>query len=369
MSADEQAAILNPLRAVASAAGAVGRADGASILAGIQIDAPSRTVSVYLTDLAQENDFRAAMRRVEGAVDLGPLRFKQGLYTLTSLRAAADALAGSGSGSSVESVVVAPDGSSLRVPARDVGRAGQAMASLSKRVGSIPTIVEPVAADVTSLSRRRDTPSWISGEAITYSGTSQATIYDCTSGLPARRNSDGRNFLITAGHCYGDGATVYTGWENGGRNLIGTVVGRSNLYDAIAIDAGGGTTLSQEWDGPAEGAAGQRVYDVSGTAWSYSGDMACHDGYTTGIKCGLLVTSGYITWTDPQGIGHAGVEAHQVDGQLAGQGGDSGGLVFALISGSSRQARGIVSTRYNYEWLRWTEAPPILSTFGLSLAP
>jgi hypothetical protein len=42
--------------------GAVGRADGASILAGIQIDAPSRTVSVYLTDLAQENDFRAAMR-------------------------------------------------------------------------------------------------------------------------------------------------------------------------------------------------------------------------------------------------------------------------------------------------------------------
>jgi hypothetical protein len=89
-----------------------------------------------------------------------------------------------------------------------------------------------------------------------------------------------------------------------------------------------------------------------------------------GIRCGLLVTSGYITWTDPvNGVTHAGVEAHQVDGGLAGLGGDSGGLVFALIASNSRQAREIVSARHNYENLRWTEAPPILSTFGMYLAP
>lgn len=373
MSPDDQAAILDPLRVVAHAAGAVGRAQGASVLAGIQIDAPSRTVTIYLTDLKQQAGFLAAMQKTDTAIDLGPARFKQGNYTVEALKAAADELISQQKQSnlSIESVVVSPDGSALRVRAYEVAAAVRGLASLATAIGSVPTVVEKAAADVTNLSRRRDTPYWISGEAISWSGTTQTSSYDCTSGLPARRNSDGRSFLITAGHCYGDGATIYTGWEGGGRNLIGTVAARNNLYDAIAVDTGGtGATLSQEWDGPAEGAPSQHVYDVSGTAWSYSGDMTCQDGFAIGIRCGLLVTSGYITWADPvNGVMHAGVEAHQVDGGLAGLGGDSGGLVFALIGSDSRQARGIVSARYNYENVRWTEAPPILSTFGMYLAP
>jgi hypothetical protein len=220
----------------------------------------------------------------------------------------------------------------------------------------------------------RDTPSWISGEALGYSGTSgNGRGYECTSGLPARRSSDGRSFLITAAHCpFADGATVYTGWEGGGRNVVGTAAVRDNLYDAVAIDTGNtGQTASREWDGPAEGAFGQHVYDVAGIAWSFTGDMACQDGFTSGVKCGLLVTSGYVEWVDlDNDFLHVGVEAHQVDGQLAGQGGDSGGLVFALTSASPpRQARGIVSFRRNYEWIRWTEAPAILSALGMYLAP
>jgi hypothetical protein len=199
-------------------------------------------------------------------------------------------------------------------------------------------------------------------------------VNDCTSGLPLRRNSDGRSFLVTAGHCYGDGETVYTGWEGGGRNLIGYLTYRSLLYDAVAIDTGyTGETASQEWDGPGVGAPTQHVYDVDGSDWSYTGDMTCQDGYNVGIRCGLLVISGFLYWNDPtSGVQHAGVEAHQVDGMTAGYGGDSGGLVFALVNangGVTRQARGIVSMRRDWDYLRWTEAPPIMSSFGMYLAP
>jgi hypothetical protein len=72
------------------------------------------------------------------------------------------------------------------------------------------------------------------------------------------------------------------------------------------------------------------------------------------------------------GVTHIGVEAVQVDGQVAGWDGDSGGLVFALVAangGTGRQARGIVSLRYDWVTLRWTEAPAIMSSFGMYLAP
>lgn len=153
---------------------------------------------------------------------------------------------------------------------------------------------------------------------------------------------------------------------------LGYVAYRSDLNDAVAIDTGDtGETASQEWDGPGEGAAPQHVYDVDGSNWSWAGDMTCQDGFNVGIRCGLLVTDGFLYWNDPtNGIQHAGVEAHQVDGMVAGWGGDSGGLVFALVNGgTSREARGIVSMRHDWENLRWTEAPPIMSAFEMYLAP
>jgi hypothetical protein len=375
MSPTEQAGILDPLRAVASAAGTVGRAQGADVLSGIQIDAPSSTVSIYLTDLKQQAGFLAAMGRANPSIDAKYARFKQGSYTITQMKAAAENLIGQKrTDLSIESVALRADGSALEVRAYNVTQTRQALATLSDAIGSIPTVLEQASADVTNLSRTRDTPRWISGEALTWNGTPSQYWYDCTSGLPLRRNSDGRSFIVTAGHCYPDGATVYTGIQSGGRNLIGYVTMRDNLRDAIAVDTGStGVTATYEWDGPAEGANTQHVYDVAGADWSYSGDMTCQDGFAIGIRCGLLVTNGLIYWNDPtNGIQHAGVEAHQVDNGLAGLGGDSGGLVFALVSangGTSRQARGIVSARYNWENLRWTEAPPIMSSFGMYLAP
>ncbi|MEV8512750.1 hypothetical protein [Dactylosporangium sp. NPDC051484] len=77
---------------------------------------------------------------------------------------------------------------------------------------------------------------------------------------------------------------------------------------------------------------------------------------------------GFASWTGSNGVGHRGVEATQVNGSTAGRGGDSGGLVFVLKAGNIREARGIVSNGGGTT-LRWTEAPYIFSTFGMSLAP
>jgi hypothetical protein len=80
------------------------------------------------------------------------------------------------------------------------------------------------------------------------------------------------------------------------------------------------------------------------------------------------VNNDFVTWTGSNGVTHDGVEAHQVNGGTAVRGGDSGGLVFALLSGNVRQARGINSFGGG-TLLRWTEAPFIFSTFSMSLAP
>jgi hypothetical protein len=84
----------------------------------------------------------------------------------------------------------------------------------------------------------------------------------------------------------------------GGRNYVGYVVGRDDWTDTVLIYTGDtGWTASQEWDGPGENAAGQHVYDVTEDAdYSYIGDMTCQDGFSIGIRCGLLVTNGYAYW-------------------------------------------------------------------------
>jgi hypothetical protein len=368
----EQTAIFKPLRTVANAAGAVGRTDRTDVYSGLRIDAPSGTVTVYLTDLAHKAEFLAAVQRRDPAADVRLVRFVRGAYTYANLKAATSALTQRQKEAdlTIDSVAVRGDGSGLRVQARDVARAKRALGGSTNAVAvagrSVPVVVEATQAG-SDLSRLRDSPQWISGAALTQTSDAQARGWTCTSGLPARRNSDGRSFLITAAHCYGNGATVFTGWQNGGRNRIGVVTNRAGFDDAIAIDTSStGTTASREWDGPPGGP--YQVLDVTGTALSWNGDMTCQDGYTSGIVCGLLVEDDYIEWTGSDGVLHRGVQARQVNGSTAGRGGDSGGLVFALEPGNIREARGQVSFGGGTT-LRWTEAPFILSTLGMSLAP
>jgi hypothetical protein len=156
---------------------------------------------------------------------------------------------------------------------------------------------------------------------------------------------------------------VYTGWENNGRNFIGTVTARNDLWDAAVIDTSStGTTAGLEWDG----VVSYFYLAVDSSAYSHNGDSVCQDGFTDGVICGIKVNKQDLYWTGSNGIRHRGVEGHN-PGLTAVQVGDSGGLVFA-ITGNTRQARGIVS--YGGENLiRWTEVLDIYHSHGLKLAP
>ncbi|MFB7946434.1 hypothetical protein ACFC6L_16130 [Kitasatospora phosalacinea] len=371
LSADDQAARLNPLRALADAAAAVGREKYAGIYSGLEIDAGAGTVVIYLTDRSQAARFLAAAKAADGGADTTLARIKQGKHTRQAMHEARDRLIGAEGqlGYRIESISVPPDGSTLHLGVTQAEASKRSARSTAAVAGprsaaelSGVETVETTTGATADASRYRDSPSWIAGEYIT--DNSKA----CTSGVPTRRVSDGRSILITAAHCFPDGASVYTGWENGGRNYIGKVSGRANTWDAIAIDTTGtGPTAGLEWDGPVSSSF---VLSLTSSAYSYNGDYVCHDGYRSGVVCNIKVVADDITWTGENGVNHRGVQGRQVDGGTAVQGGDSGGLVFS-ITGSTRQARGIVSggDKNNNSVMVWTEVTDVFNTFGLQLAP
>lgn len=372
MSPAEQGLLLQPLREIANAAGAVGAASHSDVFSGLELDGTTGTVKIYLTNLGAAKGFLAAVRKTDPTIEADRIELKQGRHTLSELKSAGERLISEQQRTdlSIESVAVPADGSGLTVRARDVVRAAEALtpSAVARRpvadLVGVPTVIEPASA-MTDASRRRDTPQWISGAALSKSGTTQSNGYDCTSGLPARRKSDGRSFLITAGHCFANSVTIYTGWESGGRNKIGVTTTRSDYYDAVAIDTSStGTTASRTWDGKS---GNYTVNDVTSSALSYTGDWVCQTGYTSGVVCGIQVTTSWLTWVGSNGITHGGVEALQRDGITACRPGDSGGLVFN-VSANVRQARGIVSQCGGTK-ARWTEAPAIFNILGMSLAP
>ncbi|MCX5065577.1 S1 family peptidase [Micromonospora lupini] len=372
MSPSEQGVLLQPLRAIADAAASVGARSHSGVFSGLELDGTTGTIKIYLTDLSATKSFLAAVRKTDPTIEADRIELKQGRHTLGELKAASERLISEQQRTdlSIESVAVPADGSALTVRARDVVRAAEALtpSAVARRpvadLVGVPTVVEPAPA-MADVSRRRDTPQWISGEALSASGTTQSEGYDCTSGLPARRNSDGRSFLITAGHCFANSVTVYTGWESGGRNKIGVTTTRSDYYDAVAIDTSStGTTASRTWDGKS---GNYTVNDVTSSGLSYAGDWVCHTGYVSGVVCGIQVTKSWLTWVGSNGVTHGGVEGLQRDGLAAARPGDSGGLVFN-VSANVRQARGIVSASGG-SMARWTEAPAIFNILGMSLAP
>jgi hypothetical protein len=151
----EQAAILDPLRAVANAAATVGRGRGSDVFGGVQIVGPSRLVIVYLTDLDRRDEYVAQMREVDPGLDLTPARFRLSRFSLLALTGAAMTLfrALSAANLPIDSVVVAPDGSGLRVRAHDVARVESWLAASKAEIGLIPVVVEP-AGEVDDLVNR-----------------------------------------------------------------------------------------------------------------------------------------------------------------------------------------------------------------------
>ncbi len=149
MAPAEQAKLLDPLRALANAAGEAGRAGQADIYAGVELNAGTHTVNIYLTDRSKAKRFLAAVKAVDPGIDINLARIQQAKYTRQTLREARERVlrARGEFGNELDSVSVPPDGSGLRIGVKNIEHAKQQVAASRALSAADPagvdTVLEP----------------------------------------------------------------------------------------------------------------------------------------------------------------------------------------------------------------------------------
>jgi len=177
-------------------------------------------------------------------------------------------------------------------------------------------------------SRRDDVPSYYGGGGITQGGGL------CSSGY-AVQNGVGTRFMVTAGHCYADGATVLT---ESGANTYGTVSNRrlpSVTGGAQDMELIGGQLYSgRVFLGGVTSTTSGRVVGA-GAAFEGFADY-CTSGRTTGENCGHTAVD-----IDGQVCTASGCKSPVIvyNGGTLPQGGDSGGA-FYVKTGTDLWIRG-----------------------------
>ncbi|MBU7600361.1 S1 family peptidase [Streptomyces sp. P38-E01] len=170
--------------------------------------------------------------------------------------------------------------------------------------------------------------SVLPGSKMTYSGSGGY----CSVGYGAKDDS-GKDFLVTAGHCIGEGDQLL---NNGGQ--FATAEDTRFAIGTDSVDMGiaaleSGASISTDVDTYGNGSV-----SVQGGERALPGADLCKGGATTGWTCGKVqeydVT---VTYTDPSG-GPDTVVTGLGRSTVCTEGGDSGG---AYISGS--QAQGMTS--------------------------
>jgi hypothetical protein len=387
-----QAALLDPLRAVAGALVDVGRGSGAAVFTSVDIDANHDVVNLYLTDPARANSFVRAARSADSSIDTGLIRIHRATFSLAAMDLALKAFLAKRHSYAVYAVSPAPDGSGLRI---EVDRKAVAIASGDNGAAFEPyktaTTVGVSAAPVVPRVTRSFTPgsarhtksaSWnnvkwhdyspfIGGDVIT-NGSGH-----CTTGLPAVRRRDKHPVMVTAAHCFRVGQRVYTAagttWAWSNRrigNYVGTVTSRNTRWDAEILD--GTKNNADESDV-------NRWIPLTSVGYSYLGDWVCHSGARSAsmghsTPCGIKVTSQDL-WFPIGGYYARGVEGVDVVHGWGSVNGDSGATVWAATGrANARQARGIVSSggldqTDDQRRVDWTEAIDIFKAYRLELNP
>jgi hypothetical protein len=169
-----------------------------------------------------------------------------------------------------------------------------------------------------TFNRRDDSPPFWGGGGIR-SGSAL-----CSSGYTVR-NAAGTRFMITAGHCFANGATVRT--ESGAR-VYGTVSGRrlptvtGGTSDLEQV--GGQSYAGRVFTG---GVTSSTSIPVVAAGTAYVGyTNYCHSGRTTGEQCGHTANS--ITAQVCTATGCKSPVIAYTGGTVQ-QGGDSGGAFYA----------------------------------------
>lgn len=368
MTPERQGAVLEPLRLAADAAAQVGLTTRADIYTQVEMASDYRALKVYLTDVGQGPAFLAAVRAVNPKVDTRLITVVQGRKSRQQLRQAISDIttrtdlpfrvglaSSSVDGGTIELAVDDPKAATAYLASPDVVRRRAATGTTEIRVKQAPSGSKP-------LSRWNDTSPFYAGAALGPASGGQSW---CTSGIPAISTWDGRQWLVTAGHCYNVGAQV----SAAGGNYIGQVKFKRPEFDAAFIET---PTNRWTWDGV--DAAGYTRY-LNGVRNVAVGDFTCQLGYNSKVVCNIrTVYSGNASWP-VDGTTVWGSYGVPHNGGVVGRGGDSGGPVITINDASSRQLNGIVS----YGWgcgtggcttaLGWIDVWSIFNGFAIKLNP
>ena len=387
-----QAALLDPLRAIAGALSNVGKGSGAHVFTSVGIDANHDVVNLYLTDTRRAADVIQEAKSTEPSIDTNLIRVHKATYTLAALDVARTAYLAKPHPYAVYAVSPALDGSGLQIEVDNTATAIKTDGTdvANKPIGAATPNVNRAASTASTVARSfikesarhvksaawntvkwHDSSPFIGGDFIT-NGTGR-----CTTGLPAVRKSDGRPVMVTAAHCFGVGQRVYTAagttwsWPNGLLgNYVGTVTSRNTGWDAELLVGANNNADESDVNG---------WVPLTSVQYSYLGDWVCHSGARSAslghsTPCGIKVTNQDLRF--PM-AGHdvRGVEGVDVVHGWGSVNGDSGGTVWAATgNANARQARGIVSSggldgTPDQKRVDWVEAIDIFNAYGLKLNP
>ncbi|WP_030671100.1 trypsin-like peptidase domain-containing protein [Streptomyces sp. NRRL B-1347] len=362
MTVRQKAAVLNPLRLVGSTAQQVGREQRQDVFTGVRIAPGHRTVELFLTDPGKKDAFLARVKRAAPKADLGLVEVKSAPSTRTELLRHINRLKGLGSKLpfEIQGIGHSVDGTSIKITASDAAKAKAYFADApAARLanGDTPRYEvlqgQPRGTDPVLYTRQNDSSPYYAGAALDNAGSPEAR---CTSGIPAISNWDGRQWLVTAGHCYAEGANVHT---NGGR-YIGSVWRVLPQVDAAFIEV---PTYRNTWDGL--DATGYTRY-LNGVRSNIVNDEVCQLGYNSKVVCGIRVTN--VEYDHGGVLTTVGV---QKDGATAARGGDSGGPVITINHPDSRELNGIVRGGWSGSpsWVVWVDVWDIFNAFAIKLNP
>jgi hypothetical protein len=156
----------------------------------------------------------------------------------------------------------------------------------------------------------------------------------CTAGFTVRRNADGGRGATTAGHCFGNGAYVYSGPQ-----YFGYTWGKYNFpaYDIIGIRSGTETYTNVIHVDPCCPSTRWVVgYDPADI-----GDLVCLTGMVTRAVCNVQVTSTNGYFCDQYGCTGGLIEGIKNNTVIV-RPGDSGAPIYTRIGTNSALATGMV---------------------------
>lgn len=161
----------------------------------------------------------------------------------------------------------------------------------------------------------------------------------CSSAFMLQQS--GASYLITAAHC----GTVGQSWTQvnhltGSRVNIGSIeksYGRTGGYsDIAAIRVSTGTVTPNMYEYNPSDRGFTSIINLGG---DNVGDYVCKSGARTGVTCGNITNTSYDITYDGSGHTYYGMRR----GKFLVDSGDSGGIVYQRLSGSSSKIYGVIS--------------------------